>query len=137
MSAQDEAAPDLKARRPLSPHLQVYRPQLTSALSIFHRITGCALAVGTLLLVWWLVAAAAGPEAYAAASGFIGSWLGLLLLLGWSAALFYHLANGIRHLVWDAGYGFELPTVYASGWAVVVATGVLTLLAWIVGLAAW
>lgn len=137
MSAQDEAASDPKARRPLSPHLQVYRPQLTSALSIFHRITGVALVVGTLLLVWWLVAAAVGPEAYAAASGFIGSWLGLFLLLGWSAALFYHLANGIRHLVWDAGYGFELPTVYASGWAVVVATGVLTLLAWIVGLVAW
>lgn len=132
MSAQEQTA-----KRPLSPHLQVYRPQLTSVLSILHRITGVALAAGTLLLVWWLVAAAIGPEAYAAASGFIGSWLGLFMLLGWSAALFYHLANGIRHLVWDAGYGFELETVYRSGWAVVAATAVLTVLAWIVGLATW
>lgn len=120
--------------RPLSPHLQVYKPQLTSALSILHRLTGVALGFGTLLLVWWLAAAAAGPEAFATAQGFIGSWLGLLLLFGWSVALFYHLCNGIRHLFWDAGYGFELPQAYASGWAVVIATGVLTLLAWVVGL---
>ncbi|WP_421707736.1 succinate dehydrogenase, cytochrome b556 subunit [Algihabitans sp.] len=132
MPAEEQAA-----KRPLSPHLQVYRPQLTSVLSILHRITGLALASGTLLLVWWLVAAAVGPEAYAAASGFIGSWLGLFMLLGWSAALFYHLANGIRHLVWDAGYGFELETVYRSGWAVVVATVALTALAWLIGLIAW
>ena len=132
MPAEEQAA-----KRPLSPHLQVYRPQLTSVLSILHRITGLALAGGTLLLVWWLVAAAVGPEAYAAASGFIGSWLGLFMLLGWSAALFYHLANGIRHLVWDAGYGFELETVYRSGWAVVVATVALTALAWLIGLSAW
>ncbi len=85
--------------RPLSPHLQVYRPQLTSVLSILHRITGVALAIGTLLLVWWLIAAAAGPGAYDAAQGFIGSILGRLLLLGWTFALFYHLANGIRHLL--------------------------------------
>jgi len=120
--------------RPLSPHLQVYKPQLTSALSILHRMTGVALGFGTLLLVWWLAAAAAGPQAFATAQGFIGSWLGLLLLFGWSVALFYHLCNGIRHLFWDAGYGFELPQAYASGWAVVAATGVLTLLAWVVGL---
>lgn len=120
--------------RPLSPHLQVYKPQLTSALSILHRLTGIALGFGTLLLVWWLAAAAAGPEAFATAQGFIGSWLGLLLLFGWSVALFYHFCNGIRHLFWDAGYGFELPQAYASGWAVVIATGVLTLLAWAVGL---
>lgn len=120
--------------RPLSPHLQIYKPQLTSALSILHRLTGVALGLGTLLLVWWLAAAAAGPEAFATAQGFIGSWFGLLLLFGWSVALFYHLCNGIRHLFWDAGYGFELPQAYASGWAVVIATGVLTLLAWVVGL---
>lgn len=132
MPAREQAA-----KRPLSPHLQVYRPQLTSVLSILHRITGVALASGTLLLVWWLVAAAVGPEAYATASGFIGSWLGLFMLLGWSAALFYHLANGIRHLVWDAGFGFELETVYRSGWAVVIATVALTALAWLIGLVAW
>ncbi len=117
--------------RPLSPHLQVYRPQLTSILSILHRITGVALAVGTLLLVYWLAAAAGGPESYAAAQGFIGSFFGQLLLFGWTIALFYHLANGIRHLFWDAGYGFELPTVYRSGQAVVIAAAVLTVVSWI------
>jgi succinate dehydrogenase / fumarate reductase cytochrome b subunit len=120
--------------RPLSPHLQVYRPQLTSVLSILHRGTGIALAVGTLMLVWWLVAAAAGPGPFAAAQGFIGSWFGLLILFGWTFSLFFHLCNGIRHLFWDAGYGFELKTVYASGWTVVAASGGLTILAWIVGL---
>ena len=122
--------------RPLSPHLQVYRPQLTSALSIFHRITGVFLALGTIVLVWWLVAAATGPDYFPLVQDWIGSWLGYLLLFGWSAALFYHLANGIRHLFWDAGYGFELETVYRSGWAVLIATAVLTILAWIVGLSA-
>ncbi len=117
--------------RPLSPHLQVYTPQLTSVLSIMHRITGVALAVGTLLLVYWLAAAAGGPESYAAAQDFIGSIIGRLLLFGWTVALFYHLANGIRHLFWDAGYGYELPTVYRSGWLVVAATTALTLLSWI------
>lgn len=119
--------------RPLSPHLQVYRPQWTSVLSITHRATGIALAVGTFLLVYWIVAAASGPEAYASAQGFIGSFFGRLLLFGWSIALFYHLANGIRHLFWDAGYGFDLTTAYRSGMAVLAATVALTLLSWIVG----
>ena len=122
--------------RPLSPHLQVYRWQLTSVLSILHRASGIALSVGTLLLVYWLIAAAAGPESFATAQGFIGSILGRILLLGWSWALFYHLCNGIRHLFWDAGHGFELKTVYASGWTVVGASAVLTLIAWIAGYAA-
>ena len=119
--------------RPLSPHLQIYRPQLTSVLSILHRLTGIALAAGTLLLVWWLVAVAAGPAAFETVQGFIGSWFGRALLLGWSYALFYHLANGIRHLAWDAGWGFELKTVYLTGWTVIWASVVLTLLAWILG----
>ena len=123
--------------RPLSPHLQVYRPQLTSVLSILHRLSGLALALGTILLVWWLTAAAAGPEAYAGMQDFLGSWLGLVLLFGWSLALFYHLCNGIRHLWWDTGRGFELPAVYAGGWAVVAATALLTAAAWIVGLLHW
>lgn len=120
--------------RPLSPHIQVYRPQLTSVLSILHRLTGVALAVGTLLLVYWLAAAALGPGAYEGARGFLGSWLGMVLLFGWSLALFYHLCNGVRHLAWDAGYGLSLVSTYGSGWAVLVATAALTLLAWIVGL---
>jgi len=122
--------------RPLSPHLQVYRPQLTSVLSILHRLTGIALAIGTLLLVWWLIAAAAGPDAFDTVQSFIGSILGRILLLGWTFALFYHLANGIRHLGWDAGWGFELRTAYATGWLVVAAAVVLTLVSWIAGYAA-
>ena len=121
--------------RPLSPHLQIYRPQITSVLSILHRATGIALSVGTLMLTWWLVAAASGPAAFASAQGFIASWFGLLLLFGWTFALFFHLCNGIRHLFWDAGQGLEIKQVYASGWAVVAASGGLTVLAWIIGLA--
>ncbi len=124
-------------RRPLSPHLQVYRPQITSALSIFHRLTGIAISVGTLLLVWWLVAAATGPAAYAHVQGFIGSPFGLLLLFGWTAALFYHFFAGIRHLVWDAGWGFEKPQYHMTGLAVLVATAVATVLVWAVGIAVW
>ena len=122
-----------KSDRPLSPHLQVYRFQWTMALSILHRITGVALAAGTLLLVWWLVAAASGPEAFATVQGFIGSILGRLLLFGWTLALFYHLCNGIRHLFWDAGYGFELDVAYRSGLAVLGASVALTLISWILG----
>jgi succinate dehydrogenase / fumarate reductase cytochrome b subunit len=128
------ASPTPEARaRPLSPHLGIYRWQWTMALSILHRITGVALAVGTLLLVYWLWAAAGGPASYARASAFIGSWLGQLLLLGWSAALFYHLFNGIRHLAWDSGKGFELRTAWLSGMLVLLVTVVATVLAWIIG----
>lgn len=123
--------------RPLSPHLQVYRPQITSMLSISHRITGIGLSVGTLLLVWWLVAAATGPEAFGTVQAFIGSWFGLLLMFGWTFCLWFHLSNGIRHLVWDAGYGFELPQVYFSGYLVIGASVGLTVLTWIVALVAW
>jgi len=134
MPSESPAAPPSPAARPLSPHLQIYKPQLTSVLSILHRVTGVALAFGTLLLVWWLVAAAAGPRDYRAMQEFMASELGLLLLLGWSGALFFHLSNGIRHLFWDAGFGFELNTVYQTGWSVVVVTIVLTLGAWLLGL---
>lgn len=121
--------------RPLSPHLQVYRWQLTSVLSILHRFAGLALSAGAILLVWWLLAAAEGPQSYAAVQAFLGSWLGRVLLFGWTLALFYHLANGIRHLLWDSGRGFELRHVYTGGWLVIAATVVLTLLAWGIGLA--
>ncbi len=119
--------------RPLSPHLQVYKPQLTSVLSILHRMTGVALAVGTLLLVWWLIAAASGADAFNMVQTVIGSWIGRLLLFGWSFALFYHLCNGIRHLFWDMGRGYELPTVAASGWAVVIISIALTGISWVWG----
>jgi succinate dehydrogenase / fumarate reductase cytochrome b subunit len=126
----------MPASRPLSPHLQIYRPQITSVLSISHRATGLALSLGTLLLVWWLVALARGPEAFASVQSFVGSWLGRLLLLGWTFSLFFHLANGIRHLCWDAGYGFEIKTAETSGWVVVAAAAVLTVIVWVAGLAA-
>ena len=131
MSAANRPAGD----RPLSPHLQVYRPQLTSVLSILHRATGVALSVGLLYLVAWVLCVASGPNAYAAFADFNGSILGRLLLFGWTFSLFYHLCNGIRHLAWDAGWGFELKSAYASGWAVVAATAVLTLLSWVAGYA--
>ena len=102
-------------------------------MSIVHRVTGMALYFGTLLLVWWLLAIAAGPTAYATFQGFIGSWFGRLCLLGWSASLFYHLFNGIRHLAWDAGKGFELKTARFSGMLVLAATIAATILAWIAG----
>ena len=124
-----------RAERPLSPHLQIYRPQLTSVLSITHRLSGIALSVGALLLVYWLAAAATGEEAFAKAQACFGSVVGRVLLFGWSLALFYHIANGIRHLAWDAGFGFELPTVYRTGWAVVGFTVAATLVAWIAGYA--
>ena len=119
--------------RPLSPHLQVYRPQLTTITSILHRIMGIGLAVGLLYLVCWLVAAASGLEAFDRLQSFNGSIIGRLLLLGWSVAFFFHLLNGIRHLAWDAGWGFDLPTAYKSGYAVFIGTAVLTLLAWVIG----
>src|SRR5260221_13300016 len=100
---------------PPSPELQIYRPQLNTILSITHRAAGVALAVGTLLLVYWVVAAAAGPEAYAGAQRCIGSWLGRLALLGWTAALFYHLCHGNRHLGWGGGYCVEAQTPHAPG----------------------
>jgi succinate dehydrogenase / fumarate reductase cytochrome b subunit len=115
--------------RPLSPHLQIYKPQLTSLLSIAHRGTGIALTAGTLLLVYWLVALAGGPESYASAQAILGSLIGRVLLLGWTFALFYHLCNGLRHLFWDAGLGFELDSAYRSGMVVVVVSIALTLLA--------
>ncbi len=122
-------------RRPLSPHLQIYKPQLTSVLSISHRITGVGLAAGTLLLTWWLLAAAAGPEAFATVQGFLGSCIGYVILFGFSYALMYHLCNGVRHLFWDAGRGFELPTVYKTGWAVVIGSAALTVIAWAIAIA--
>lgn len=117
--------------RPLSPHLQIYKPQISSVLSILHRATGIALGVGTLILAWWLIALASGPDAYRVMTKIVGSLPGRILLLGFTWALFYHLCNGIRHLFWDAGRGFELPTMARSGWAVVVGSATLTVLAWV------
>lgn len=119
------------ANRPMSPHLQVYRPQLTSVMSILHRMTGVALAGGLVLVLWWLVALASGREYYDFVMGVAGSWIGRLVLLGFTWAIFYHLCNGLRHLYWDAGWGFDIPSVYRTGWMVVIGSAVLTVLAWV------
>lgn len=121
--------------RPLSPHMQIYRFQLHMAMSIFHRITGVALVVGTLLVIYWLGAAANGRAAYESAASFLGSWFGYLLIFGWSVALFYHLSNGIRHMVWDSGKLFEKGEIHKSGIVVLASTAILVVLAWILGLA--
>ena len=121
-------------RRPLSPHLQVYRPQLTSVLSIMNRVTGLAISVGALLLVWWRAAAATGPQAFSQVQWFIGSPLGLFMLFGWTASLFYHFFGGLRHLAWDAGYGFSLERTHLTGYLAIAATVVSTVLVWAIGL---
>lgn len=121
-----------KADRPLSPHLQIYRWYLTMALSIAHRVTGSAMAVGLFLLTWWLLALASGPEAFATVQGVMRSWLGLLVLFGYTFVLFFHMANGVRHLVWDVGYGFDPETAYRSGIAVLVFAGVMTVGTWLI-----
>ena len=120
------------SQRPLSPHLQIYRPQLTSVLSILHRVTGIVIAVGALLLAWWLWAAASGLAEYQVAHQFFNSLPGKVLLFVWTLCTFYHLCNGIRHLVWDAGYGFELPAAYRSGKIVLGASVILTVAVWFV-----
>jgi succinate dehydrogenase / fumarate reductase cytochrome b subunit len=116
--------------RPTSPHLQIYRRQLTSVMSILHRISGLILALGAIGLAWWLLAVDAGGERYAHAARIIASPLGLLLLFGFSLALVYHLLNGLRHLFWDMGWGFEIDETYRSGWAVAVLTVVFTAAIW-------
>jgi succinate dehydrogenase / fumarate reductase cytochrome b subunit len=120
------------AGRPLSPFMigPYYRPQLTSMLSILHRMTGMALSAGAVLMVWWLASIAAGPWAYAEFARHAHAWYGQALLAGWTWALMYHLCNGIRHLFWDLGYGYRIPVAYASGYAVVAASVLLTAGAW-------
>ena len=122
--------------RPLSPHLQVYRWQITMTMSILHRVTGVVITVGAFALAWWLMAVAAGGDAYRTAAECLASPLGMVALAGFSLALVYHLLNGIRHLLWDAGWGFEIPEFYASGWTVAVLTVVFTLAIWFVVLGA-
>ena len=119
-----------EARRPLSPHLQVYKPQMTTIMSILHRMTGAALAVGTIVVVCLLVSGATGPEAYAQFTDIAGSPLGLFCLFGWTVALFYHMCNGVRHLIWDTGRLFELKNAFCAGYIVLAMTVLLTSLVW-------
>jgi succinate dehydrogenase / fumarate reductase cytochrome b subunit len=117
-----------RGNRPLSPHLDVYKFEWTMALSIAHRITGVALTLGAALVAWWLLAAATSPDYFALVDGLMTSWLGALVLLGSTFALWYHAANGVRHLMWDTGYGLDLATAERSGKIVVIAAAVLTLI---------
>jgi len=113
--------------RPLSPHLQIYRPQLTSVTSILTRITGNALLVGALLIVWWLVAAATGPAYFDFVNAVVRSWFGKLVLLASVWAIWYHFLAGLRHLYWDTGRGLDIPTAEKLGWTVIIGSVVLTI----------
>jgi succinate dehydrogenase / fumarate reductase cytochrome b subunit len=119
--------------RPLSPHLQVFRPLITMVMSIAHRITGAALYFGTILVAWWLIAAASGPEHFAIVDGFFGSLFGQLILFGYTWALVHHMLGGIRHFFWDMGVGFELSTANRMAWATIIGSVALTILIWIIG----
>jgi succinate dehydrogenase / fumarate reductase cytochrome b subunit len=121
------------AARPLSPHLQIYRPMLTMMMSIAHRVSGAALAAGFLLLAWWLVAIGAGPEQYAHVSSFFASIAGRTLLFLFSWALIHHMLGGIRHLIWDTGHGLDKVSIEIFAWATIIGSTTLTILLWLVG----
>ncbi len=121
-----------KNNRPLSPHLTIYRPQITSVLSISHRISGVLLALAAVLLVWWLSALAVGPDYFATVQVALGSGLGRIVLFFMTLAVFYHLCNGIRHLVWDTVHGFELEAIRRGGQIVVAAAVALTVVVWLI-----
>jgi succinate dehydrogenase / fumarate reductase, cytochrome b subunit len=124
------------SNRPLSPHIQIYRWPINMTTSILHRASGVALAAGMLLLVCWIAALARGPGSFDLVQHAIASFLGRLLLFGWTWALFFHLSNGIRHLIWDAGAGYDVKTATRTAWLVLAASVVLTLVAWSAGYAA-
>jgi|SRR5262245_36669159 succinate dehydrogenase / fumarate reductase cytochrome b subunit len=121
------------AERPLSPHLQIYRPMLTMLMSIAHRISGVGNAVGFLLLAWWLVAISLGPDAYAQVSAFFGSIFGRLLLFLFSWSLIHHMLGGIRHLIWDTGAGLDKVSIEVFAWATIIGSITLTVLVWMFG----
>ncbi|MBI2706986.1 MAG: succinate dehydrogenase, cytochrome b556 subunit [Proteobacteria bacterium] len=123
----------LQQKRPLSPHLQIYKIQITSLLSILHRGTGILLFLGSIVWALWFVALAAGPESYGQLQALFLHPVGLLFLMGWAFSFFYHLCNGLRHLMWDLGYGYDMPTVRFTGWAVVGSSVVLTVMVGVIG----
>ncbi len=118
------------ADRPLSPHLQIYKPMLTMMMSIIHRATGAALYFGSLLLAWWLIAAASGPDYFEFVNGLAGTLIGKLVLFGYTWTLIHHMLGGVRHFIWDTGTGFELPTIELMARASIVASLGLTALIW-------
>ena len=122
----------MSRQRPLSPHLQIYKPQITSILSILHRGTGIVLSVGSIILVLWIVTLTLGESTYLMYSNIINNWFGKFIIFGFTFALFYHLSNGIRHLFWDAGYGYELNHAYISGISVIISSLLLTSMTWLI-----
>jgi succinate dehydrogenase cytochrome b subunit len=133
MAELDAGTTGAQRARPLSPHLQIYKPMLTMMMSIAHRITGAALYFGTLLVAWWLIAAASGPAAYANVEWFMGSLIGRLVLFGYTWALMHHLLGGIRHLIWDTLRGLESTERELLAMATLIGSIALTLLLWVLG----
>lgn len=123
-----------KPKRPLSPHIQIYTPLINMVMSIFHRITGAALYFGTLLLAWWLIAAATGPAYFDYVNGIMGSWPGRIVLAGYTWALIHHMLGGVRHFIWDLGYGYDLKTIDMLSWGTLILSVSITALIWIVAL---
>jgi len=119
------------SERPLSPHLQIYSPLINMVMSILHRMTGAALYFGTILLAWWLAAVAAGPEYFSYVSGLFGTFLGKLVLFGYSWALIHHALGGIRHFIWDSGRGYDLPTIDLLSWGSIALSALLTVVLWV------
>lgn len=117
-----------RGNRPLSPHMTIYRPQVTSMFSIAHRITGVAMTLGAVLVVWWFLAAATSPELFATVDGILTSWIGVLVLAGSAWALWFHFCNGIRHLIWDLGMGMEIDDVAHTAWLTLAASVILTII---------
>ena len=133
MAEVNQNPASLAQRRPLSPHLQIYRPMLTMTMSIIHRITGGALYFGTLLLAWYLIAAASDANSFAVAQGFFGSWFGRIILFGYTLALFIHLLGGVRHAIWDTGRGFDPKGRELLAQATLVGGVALAVLVWVIG----
>jgi succinate dehydrogenase / fumarate reductase cytochrome b subunit len=121
------------SKRPMSPHLQVYSPQMSSMVSILNRVTGVALAGGALLLTWWLVAAATGPASYEHVSAFMSHWFGRVVLFGFTWALMFHMLGGLRHLYWDTGRGMDKENIVPSSWMIIILSVALTIAAWAAG----
>jgi succinate dehydrogenase / fumarate reductase, cytochrome b subunit len=128
--AEAKSMRGVRPERPLSPHLQIYRPLINMVMSIVHRMTGVALYVGALVLAWWLIAASLGPAELDTVNGYLGSWLGQIVLIGLLWSLVHHALGGIRHFIWDLGRGYELATIDLLSWLTIVLSVVLTIVLW-------
>jgi succinate dehydrogenase / fumarate reductase, cytochrome b subunit len=128
--AETSAGRSVRPKRPLSPHLQIYSPLINMVMSIIHRLTGMALYAGTLLLAWWLMAAATGPAYFAYVSSLMGTWPGKLVLIGYTWAFLHHMLGGLRHFIWDMGKGFDLKTIDQLSWGTIILSVSLTAVIW-------